>query len=1097
MKLNWIYIVGLCLTLICVGCADDELVQQTSEGTIGNNEIYTTLHFNHIDSEKINITTRATLGVVPESRVQNIFVYLFVGETCVYTHYFDTSNRLANETEVSNAKWSCWYVNNMTSDANSSSNRTNGVIRMRTADITNGTLYLIANIDADMVNISPEKLNTIRTKQEIESLTATLNQEITSRNGYFPMTAKVSGITIADNTVKNSDGTQANAELVRLDAKIQVNVRTALNYVNTETEGEGNNAVITKQTLKGFIPKSWQIMNLPKGTYALPFKEDGTVQGDFEEAGYFNSIEVEGFETSTNEEITYKNNTTKKDTTITQTTHGFSFYMLQNKETMKKTVGTNYHLRDKRNKDDQGRYDETKGWWEYAPENATYMVIKGQIEMDVDVSTNAKQQHLAADVIYYIHLGDIASSLDNYSIERNTYYTYTITIKGVNSIEVEVQSSNSGNFEERESGATGMVYIAEEEIITFDAHYEQRVYMLDAASIDPDNVTWYVSTPFSEGMPKNIGGTEVPAGLDYQWVQFMVNQWADEDKTTYSKNNQSYPGYKGNDNQPLRSDSLMNVVEFTKFIKNEVRKLRKGEKSIFLKEKDEAWYNWYKTNNPTTTKTINDDGIWWRDRLYVTIFIDEFYYEVDPITGNKREGLWKEFVNQPNRLMHILCDNQESLDGASSSTGSIITIRQRSIQTPYDIAKTNTAWGCETLDETADSYFWFYNEEEKISDGDNANTLASQSAGNTSSLNGLFNTAKLWGYTKDNDENLMWSTYLDYNRPNSYKKDGDKYPRYWMTDGNAVLRYTPMMRNRDNDGDNYIDADEIRWYIASLEQIYGLYIGDQGLAPDAHLFPPSKRTLTKNDTYSSGHPLAGRYKYLEHIVSSTKHSSANTNTPIVVWAEEGVSTSYYRQEFGWSGWDNHGAQSIRCIRNLGLDKPTQFNILNEKENTPEKLISVTIPTGTIDENSVFEFDLTNVNPKSLRNYHSSHELEPTDEYNEMSRPYKKFATGPLYSTGNYMNLYNTLMQGKTPVTNTDYRVPNVREAALMMLYCDTYNDWWTTPIHTATYYSRGPKAQSEDMKIKPNYTWVLNKDRYSSLGSTTTSTRSVRDIPVE
>jgi hypothetical protein len=479
--------------------------------------------------------------------------------------------------------------------------------------------------------------------------------------------------------------------------------------------------------------------------------------------------------------------------------------------------------------------------------------------------------------------------------------------------------------------------------------------------------------------------------------------------------------------------------------------------------------------------------------MYVTIFIDEYYYEADPITGNKREGLWKEFVNQPNRLMHILCDNKQSLDGASSSTGSIVTIRQRSIQTPYDIAQTSTAWGCETVDETAESYLWFYSEDEKISYGNNPGTYAPQSLGNTSSLNGLFNTAKLWGYT--NDKNLKWADYLDYNRPNNYKKTGENYPRYWMKDGKAVLRYTPMMRNRDNDGDGSISAGEIRWYIASLEQIYGLYIGDQGLAPDAHFFPPSKRALTKNDTYSSGHPLAGRYKYLEHIVSSTKHSSAHT--PIVVWAEEGVSTSYYRQEFGWSGWDNHGAQSIRCIRNLGIDNATAGNILNESENTPEKLITVTRPTGTINQNSVFEFDLTRVNPKSLRNYHSSHELEPTDEYNEMSRPYKKFATGPLYSTGDYLTLYNTLMEGKTPITDPNYRVPNVREAALMMLYCNDDTNWWNGYIHTASYYSRGQKAQNDDLKIKQFYTWVFGSNRYSSVGTTATKTRSVRDIPVE
>ena len=146
---------------------------------------------------------------------------------------------------------------------------------MRTADITNGTLYLLANIDADMVNISPEKLNTIRTKNELEKLTANLNQQITSRNGYFPMTAAIRGVDIVDNKVKNSnDKTEVVAELVRLDAKVQVNIRTALDNVHTDIDGQGDNAVVTRQTLKGFTPKSWQVMNLPKGTYVFPLGGD-------------------------------------------------------------------------------------------------------------------------------------------------------------------------------------------------------------------------------------------------------------------------------------------------------------------------------------------------------------------------------------------------------------------------------------------------------------------------------------------------------------------------------------------------------------------------------------------------------------------------------------------------------------------------------------------------------------------------------------------------------------------------------------------------------------------------------------------------------
>jgi hypothetical protein len=88
------------------------------------------------------------------------------------------------------------------------------------------------------------------------------------------------------------------------------------------------------------------------------------------------------------------------------------------------------------------------------------------------------------------------------------------------------------------------------------------------------------------------------------------------------------------------------------------------------------------------------------------------------------------------------------------------------------------------------------------------------------------------------------------------------------------------------------------------------------------------------------------------------------------------------------------------------------------------------------------------------------------------------------------------MDGKTPVLDSNYRIPNVREGALMMLYCSD-NNWWNGYIHTATYYSRGQKAQSNDMKIKEKYTWAFGANNFSSVGADATQTRTVRDIPIK
>ena len=134
---------------------------------------------------------------------------------------------------------------------------------------------------------------------------------------------------------------------------------------------------------------------------------------------------------------------------------------------------------------------------------------------------------------------------------------------------------------------------------------------------------------------------------------------------------------------------------------------------------------------------------------------------------NDPDILWKKFVNQPNRLMHIHCKYNRSADGESSVTGSILTIRQRSIQTPFNINKEKTsletAWGCETVDEM-NNQAWFYDTNTK---NGKLNTI-DYTPDNTSRTDGLYNTACLLNLVTGNgngrrlNTNLSWNTFIDY-----------------------------------------------------------------------------------------------------------------------------------------------------------------------------------------------------------------------------------------------------------------------------------------------------------------------------------------------
>lgn len=990
---SWIMILPLLLCLV-TACGDEELVKQSA---IGDKEVWAELPFGIAGHTPVKIDSRTTYDLRYESMVRNLYVFVFVGNERVYGHFFDENNFTA---DVDNDVDS-WTVNNKTD--NSTSTFTTGTVRMKVPVVTDGgaEIVMIANLDLDFINVSHERLSLVSNKSELENMVVSLNQEFPNRNaGYFIMTGSKEGVTIAnDGTITVPNNT---IELYRLDAKVEVNVK-----IEPESTSSEN------QQVKAFEPESWQVINLPRNAYLLP--RDNDPDEDNPEDVFFH-LEPTAFDVSG------------------KTEDSFSFYMMENRATMKQTTGGNYHLRDKRMKNADGTYNNENGLWEYAPEYATYLVIKGQLDMLVD--PEATKQHLTADVTYYIHLGSFASDKDNYDIERNTHYTYNITLKGVNNIQVEVITSNdtTDGVTESQPGAMGNVYSAEEEIYTFDAHYGQRVYTFPASSINPDAMTWYVKTPFGrEGTPEKdpLTGQEIYNDLDYKWVEFCVNEMGDNG--IYSYNNRPYPG--------TGHASLMDVVKFMSFLKTEKLKHDANQDSAF-----------------------DDEG-----NLRVTIFVNEFYYEVDPMNpSNKAQDLWKRFVNQPNRLMHILCESAFSKDGDSSFTGSIVTIRQRSIQTPYNLKNANlmTAWGCETVDEKTSNY-GFYNTNESVT-----NAPASfDFLNNDSPDNGLYNTLGLWGLNNNGAmrADARWETYLDYKRENDYNQ-------IWMKDSYAVMRWSTMMRNRDNNGNGVIDPEEIRWYQAATNQLLGLYIGELGVSNEARLYNTEYAVTGSTDGYRT---------FRRHVLSSTKCSE--NNSVLDFWAEQGIVTTKYRVDY----YDGYGEPfrphlSVRCVRNLGMDAPTWDNIVDKEENIPHPLVVVKCLEHEGTNNAVYSFDLRNVNEESLR-YYTTKELLPTNEFSTSARTYRGFVTGgltPVRQTNgtvnafnDYTNLKNSLDNNESPVTQEFYRVPNIREAALMTLYINN-NNWWGNDATMVSTYTGLGQTSVGGLGLENGNSWCFGGNNY-------------------
>ena len=170
-------------------CTEDDLLEN---GSVGDKEVWATLSFGHQNFEKIDISTRATLNDVAESSVQNLFVYVFDSNgNRLFSHFYDADDRVTTLPTTPNNRWT---VTNRTSSNN---RETQGKVMVKSPTLTGGSIYVLANLNADQLNISADQLNTIDNLAELQALTVTLNQEITSRTGYFLMQGNAKGITFS------------------------------------------------------------------------------------------------------------------------------------------------------------------------------------------------------------------------------------------------------------------------------------------------------------------------------------------------------------------------------------------------------------------------------------------------------------------------------------------------------------------------------------------------------------------------------------------------------------------------------------------------------------------------------------------------------------------------------------------------------------------------------------------------------------------------------------------------------------------------------------------------------------------------------------
>jgi hypothetical protein len=180
-----------------------------------------------------------------------------------------------------------------------------------------------------------------------------------------------------------------------------------------------------------------------------------------------------------------------------------------------------------------------------------------------------------------------------------------------------------------------------------------------------------------------------------------------------------------------------------------------------------------------------------------------------------------------------------------------------------------------------------------------------------------------------------------------------------------------MNRNRDLNGNDTIDADEIRWYLPTSSDYMQIGICQSELPT-----PLMKFTDYDPNMFVAGYSAGGYYVY------GTFNYHYVTSDYQYYFAEQCVNTGDYLFSGYWA--TASAANTARCIRNLGTD-PAQ---------KPEYGVNEVDNAFSYDSNTRI-FNQYNFRDESLRGY-TLGGLAPHDTSSPTFRPYKKFEVAKNY-----------------------------------------------------------------------------------------------------
>lgn len=519
----------------------------------------------------------------------------------------------------------------------------------------------------------------------------------------------------------------------------------------------------------------------------------------------------------------------------------------------------------------------------WTPNNmASYVIVRCDVEYKDKIPVDdGESVTRIGNAEYVIHLGFLDKDAADFNCYRNVDYHYNMTVNGVNDIYLEAYG------DEQIPGAEGVVSDVEKPTVFLDSHYCAFNIQLTKDELTGKNLTngrgmGYLISVWDNGREQIFSDENPVADDDRKYVD-----WVELRPTTSANTLAKY--------YPRTHAS-------------------EGHKTFTLEDASKA-------------NTWTDDDVRFSDTEYYTVFVNEYVYEDDSnegVTGNGTPE-WVRYVNQNPRRFFIRVTKEVSDDGQSIYTRSKYAASQASIQTYYSTENLTpatvkdgvalgrgTAIGMESVNELEGLNLRFTFPHAGLSDvngrwnvwqwvqsktgqwADFVTETEPQTVPSVASAN-LQNGPDLPGGTFAMPCLVDLGFVPDYESVPNHRNGWSIYdpqPKSTIQSDYIEAINACMNRNRDNNGNNTIDADELRWYVPATGKYLRLLLGQNSMTSPLMDFNAIKRLPSADNRINT------RYMFL-------------TSDAQVLWAMEGLSVSDYASRGAYPPWQ------IRCIRNLG------------------------------------------------------------------------------------------------------------------------------------------------------------------------------------